>query len=40
MLPGAVHGGGAELVDIDGLRIDYSLYVWAALCEKAVFFIK
>ncbi len=42
-LPGAVYGGGAELVDINGSRIDYSFYARAALLRyvrKTVFFIK
>ncbi len=43
-LAGAVHGSGAELVDINGSRIDNSFYAWAALLHyvrtvKAVFFI-
>ncbi len=49
-LPGTVHGGGAELVDIDGSRIDYSLYAraaslryvrkWCTLSKKCWFEIK
>ncbi len=29
-LPSVVHGSGAELVDIDGSRIDYSFYARTA----------
>ncbi len=35
-LPGAVHGGGAELVDIDGSRIDTLQKVYKNVRETRI----
>lgn len=42
MLPSAVHGSGAELIDMNGLRIIYSLYAEADSLHyvRKQFFVK